>query len=380
MKDKKERSDLGHRLSEMCVKIALASLAFSAAAFALGDRIREVPEFDAFGKFELARDILSAQIADLEEDPCWKLYLAALSDETAVSRTTLQELSQVKCSDQAPNIVKVGSKRMIAGTSHGPVADFRGTSLATSNITASHLASSKPSLSKTNFSVTSAVPDALGVEDWLPLPETEAISKTVKILWDEPTLASAQRYSRVAGEEVYRWRLHRARLFKQRVDASELKSSRPPTEAGFDVSKLQIEDLREIAKSSHTSLVEIDRVVHDQFSAPLPDTSYGVNIGTASQIVAAILVLLAAALAAYVRAALNADAISTPGTVFHVLLGSSWGELVIHVVLCVPLAAVAYLDYSIEMQASAGVYLSACTIAIAIAVLSTIKRLFPRQS
>jgi hypothetical protein len=70
MKDKKERSDLAHRLAEMCVKIALAGLAFSAAAFALGERIREAPQVDAFSKFELAREILSVQLADLEEDPC----------------------------------------------------------------------------------------------------------------------------------------------------------------------------------------------------------------------------------------------------------------------------------------------------------------------
>jgi hypothetical protein len=375
MKDKKERSDRAHKLSDVCVKILLAGLAFSATAFALAERIREIPPFEAFGKFVLARETLTAQIADLEEDPCWKLYSTALSDPTAVLHTTLRELHQVQCSDQAPNTVRVGSKSITIGASHVLVLNPDGSEAVTPKI-----AKPPPAVSQVSSSVIPATPTGFHTELWLPLPEAETISTTIKTLWDDSTLERAQRYSGVAAEEIYRWRLHRSRLFKRRVSAPQLGSSHPPTEATFDVSKLWIGDLKEIDNVSHTSLTELDRVLRDQFRAPLPDASYGVNIGTATQIVAAILTLLAAALQAYVRAACNADAKSTPGTVFHVLTGSLWGELVIYTVFTIPLAAVAYLDVAISVKGSAGVYFSVCAVAILIMTLSTLRRLLARQA
>jgi hypothetical protein len=278
------------------------------------------------------------------------------------------------CSDQAPNTIKVGTQSVIIGAAPSVPTNVSDSSVP-ENKTQAPPAPSQPTASRIP-----STPTGFRVELWLPLPEAETITATIKILWDDSTLDKAQRYSSAAAEEIYRWRLHRSRLFKRRVGASELGSSHPTAEAHFDLSKLWIADLKEIDKVSHTSLTEIDRVIHEQFRAPLPDTSYGVNIGTAAQIVAAVLTLLAAALVAYVRVACNAGAKSTSGTAFNVLTKSLWGEFVIYVVLAIPLASVAYLDVSIRLKGTAGLFLSGCTIAMTAMTLSILNRLFPSKA
>lgn len=373
MKDQKERSDLAHKLSDVCIKIALTALALSALAFALGERFVQVPAFEAFGKFVLARENLNAQIGDLEADSCWQIYLATLPERTAATHITLHDLAGIQCSDQAPGSVKIGSTIVSPGDTNNVVIHFGGSTTLPNVASPSSPAHRSPH--QASQQAVPAPPTDVRIEFWFPLAEAESIGRTLKALWDERTLGVAEKYSETAAEEIYRWRLQRFRLFRRRVIPAELYSPHPATEANFDISGLWISDLREIDKASHTSLIELDRVIHDQFRAPLPDTSYGVTIVTAAQIVAATLTLLGALLAAYVKAALNADARSTPGTVFKVLLGSSWGRFTGCMVTVVPFASVGFLNFSMALSRSAGISVVACTAMLGIVTFVTVSRL-----
>lgn len=349
MKGDTGRADLAHRLSDMCLKILLSAIAFSALAFALAERIKEAPQFEAFANFVLSGQKLSEQLADLAEEPCWQLYSTALSDPAAIKRTTLREISQIQCSSQVPNAVRVGIKSIPVASSSNPAP---------------------PAASPNSQS-----------ELWLPLPEAEPIASNVRALWNDSMLEQARRYSVAAADEIDRWRSHRTQLFNRRIGASGLfHASRPQPESTFDVTNLQFADLEQIKKASHTSVTDIDAALRDQFRAPFPETSFGVNLGVASQIVAFILTTLHLTLMSYVRAAIIANARSTLGTVFQVLLASTWGELVICVGLSIPLAAVVYLDYSIHVRGTAGFYFTACAIAMFAMILSIIDRLLaPRK-
>src|ERR1700722_8346069 len=219
MRDHKETSDLAQRLSDTCFKIYLTSFAFSAVAFALAERIKEAPQFNAFATVALSGQKLSEQLADLAEDPCWQLYSSALSDPAAVKRTTLRDISQIQCSDQVPNAVRVGPKTIvIASSGSSPVLPVT------------------PPIHRTDL--------------WLPLPEAEPIGKSVSILWDDATLEKARQYSVAAAGEVDHWRTHRSQLFKRRARASATEASRPQPESTFDVSNLQLADLEQIKNMS----------------------------------------------------------------------------------------------------------------------------------
>jgi hypothetical protein len=370
----KDTSELAQRLSEACMRTMLAALALSGLAFALAEKYQDVPPFEAFAKYEIAREDLDAQISDLQSDSCWQLYASSRPNPAIALQVTLYELGTIQCSNQAPGKVKIGSSILSSRLDDLQTPD---PPTATNSVTPrGSPATSTPDPAHRDGAPLPMAP--VGLEIWTPLSAEGSIEDTLQILWDDNLLSTARKYTGAASMEIYRWLLVRNRLDLRRQippKVEVVRSEHPATRSRL--SGLQISDLQEINRMAHSGLNDLDRTVRDSFRALLPETTLGVRISTAAEVVSVALCLFMVILAAYVRAAVKCEVYSTRGTVFSVLIGSRWFEVAGFLLICIPAAALSALCLAIGWRGPTGYAVTVFASIVFLTTFSMVVRLAP---
>jgi hypothetical protein len=359
----KSTPELAQRLSEVCVKIMLAALVLSALAFGLAEKFHDAAAFEAFAKYEIARETLDAQVSDLQNDPCWQRYIRAQPREADAAHLSLLELNTIQCSDQSPNQVAVGITILDVPPDNADPYALSQPSQAPA-VQPSLSQPPRQDMRKRNDLSRRPMPPT-NLQVWIAAISADQLVSTLHVLWDDALLATAKKYSAVAAEDIYRWELFRLHL-QTRADLRRVASgsSGEPASVQYPFSQLRISDLEQITRLAHGGLGDLDRVLRDNFRAFLPETSMGVRIGTAAQVVSAGLAILMTIFAAYIRAAINAEAVSTKGTVFSVLIGSRGFEIAGLVLICIPAASLASLTSAIDWPSQISYVAATCALIV----------------
>jgi hypothetical protein len=75
------------RYSDACIKVTVGALVLSAIAVGLAERFVQVREFEALGKYEIAREELYVLRGTLDKDACWQRYRSSLKDPSEADLT-----------------------------------------------------------------------------------------------------------------------------------------------------------------------------------------------------------------------------------------------------------------------------------------------------
>ncbi len=349
---KKDTRDLAQRLSDACVRVALALLAFSAVAVALTERFQAVPGIQAFARFAQAEATLELLVADLATDSCWLKYIDGLPDKQLAGKTTIANLKAIECT---PHHERMRFNASLSSTATPSSAD------------PSSLQFLQP------HPATSADGEA-----WYQLGAAELLENTMVPLWDDRLLTSAAMSSVVASDAVYRWQLFRFRLQQRRglpLVPERLTASSAISESNF--LQLTVDDLSQISRALRPSLSELDRAIRDDLHATIPNVPLAIGLGSAAQAVALACVVFAVVLFSYVRAAANAECLLTPGTVFHSVLGSWPVGLLITIVLLLPAVSLFQLSAAVGWLSAGGLTIGACALVVLVATAGVIRRAWP---
>jgi hypothetical protein len=291
-------------------------LILSAIGVALSERYQQANSFLALGKYEMAREELLDLLEALNHDACWLRYRSSLQDPSAANKLKLKDLRSIECNETRHDRIKV------SGVEHVVPLDDSDPYPAKPELQPPGSGWQKPTRQLTS--------------PWVPIEAEAAITPKLEVMWNQEIITEAAKYSTAAAIEIYQWRQCRARLTERRLMYFKYGTGSP-------LARLNVMDLEEINGLPRTGIVSMDNEAQGTFHPTIPEASMAVALRTGTLVVGSSLTLFMMVLVAYVRAALQCDAIKIPGTIFSALHGSRWFETVGLAVMCIPALSLIHL-------------------------------------
>ncbi|MGH8226524.1 MAG: hypothetical protein ACREU3_01250 [Steroidobacteraceae bacterium] len=358
-------------ISKACVRAALAALALAVIALGIAGKLTAVPGFEAYAELELAWSSLNLQLTGLLESQCWLKYAASLPADVEIQQTTFAQLEAIRCGSDSQTPTSV----LVQGGALPSIAIPQPKATTIVAVPRGHI-----------LKVTGAKGAAPGVvtnvrlQIWGPLDYVSALKQTLGTLWNEQVLGEAQGFNNaVAKEEIYRWEVARWRVEQRTARIPPVITSKKPNAHGptkFD--GLSLSDLKFLVNEGHPPLENLNRDMAQDFRASLPNGPLDVDLFTAAIVVALGVALFMVILSAYVRAAVAADIVESPGTIFHALLGMRRFESIALLVLIVPPVCLALLELSIRQLDVASVIVGLSMLVTLGSAGSVARQLAPR--